>query len=838
MPNFTVDQIRTIMDQTENIRSMSVIAHVDHGKSTLTDSLICKAGIISSKQAGDARFTDTRADEQERGVTIKSTGVSLYFEHDSDDGKGMTPHLINLIDSPGHVDFSSEVTAALRITDGAMVVVDCIEGCAVQTETVLRQSLAERVKPVLFVNKVDRCILELQMEPEEMYSKFRKAVEDVNVIIATYNDDLMGDVMVGPEKGTVAFGSGLHGWGFNVERFAKIYAAKMGVDKEKMMKRLWGDSFFNAKKKTWTNVQQPEGCDKPLERAFCQFIMTPINQLMTAIMNDNKEKYEKMMGTLGVVLKGDEKNLLGKPLMKRTMQIWINAADTLLAMIVSKLPSPQKAQKYRVENLYEGPMDDEAANAMRACDKNSGLMMYVSKMVPTSDKGRFYAFGRVFAGTIATGQKVRIQGPHYKPGSKEDLNIKSIQRTVLMMGRTTEQIVDVPCGNTVALVGVDQFLLKSGTLTTFETACNIADMKYSVSPVVKVSVRPKDGKDLPKMVEGLKKLSKSDPLVVCTIEESGEHVIAGCGELHVEICLKDLREEYAQCDFTVGDPVVSYRETVTADSKTTALAKSPNKHNRLYLTAHKMTEELCKDIEDGKCGPKADPKERAKLYKEKHGFDDNEARKIWCWGPETEGANMVTDVTQGVQYINEIKEHVNSAFQWATKEGPLAEENMRGILYRVQDVTLHTDSIHRGAGQIMPPTRRACFAAEMLAEPTLQEPIFLVEITCPQEAMSGVYACMNLRRGCVFEENPREGTPLIQVKAHLPVAESFGFVAALRQQTSGQAFPQCVFDHWDDLQMGSYNSAGTKLNDLLLAIRKRKNIKVEIPALGDYLDKL
>lgn len=483
-------------------------------------------------------------------------------------------------------------------------------------------------------------------------------------------------------------------------------------------------------------------------------------------------------------------------------------------------------------------MDDEAANAMRACDKNSGLMMYVSKMVPTSDKGRFYAFGRVFAGTIATGQKVRIQGPHYKPGSKEDLNIKSIQRTVLMMGRTTEQIVDVPCGNTVALVGVDQFLLKSGTLTTFETACNIADMKYSVSPVVKVSVRPKDGKDLPKMVEGLKKLSKSDPLVVCTIEESGEHVIAGCGELHVEICLKDLREEYAQCDFTVGDPVVSYRETVTADSKTTALAKSPNKHNRLYLTAHKMTEELCKDIEDGKCGPKADPKERAKLYKEKHGFDDNEARKIWCWGPETEGANMVTDVTQGVQYINEIKEHVNSAFQWATKEGPLAEENMRGILYRVQDVTLHTDSIHRGAGQIMPPTRRACFAAEMLAEPTLQEPIFLVEITCPQEAMSGVYACMNLRRGCVFEENPREGTPLIQVKAHLPVAESFGFVAALRQQTSGQAFPQCVFDHWDDLQMGSYNSAGTKLNDLLLAIRKRKNIKVEIPALGDYLDKL
>merc|ERR1712160_18270 len=248
--------------------------------------------------------------------------------------------------------------------------------------------------------------------------------------------------------------------------------------------------------------------------------------------------YEKMMVTLGIVLKGDEKNLVGKPLMKRTMQIWINAADTLLSMIVTKLPSPRVAQKYRVENLYEGP---------------------------------FYAFGRVFSGTIATGMKVRIQGPHYKPGTKEDLNVKSIQRTVLMMGRTVEQISDVPCGNTVALVGVDQYLLKSGTLTTIESAHNIADMKYSVSPVVKVAVKVKDGKELPKLVDGLKKLSKSDPLVICTTEENGEHIIAGCGELHIEICLKDLREEYAQCEFTVSDPVVSYRETVNEVSSMTVL---------------------------------------------------------------------------------------------------------------------------------------------------------------------------------------------------------------------------------------------------------------------------
>merc|ERR1719361_3322874 len=275
-------------------------------------------------------------------------------------------------------------------------------------------------------------------------------------------------------------------------------------------------------------------------------------------------------------------------------------------------------------------------------------MMYVSKMIPTSDKGRFYAFGRVFSGTIATGQRVRIQGSHFKPGGKEDLHIKNVQRTILMMGRATEQIADVPCGNTVALVGVDAYILKTGTITTFEDAHNIADMKYSVSPVVKVAVKPKDGKDLPKLVEGLKKLSKSDPLVVCTTEESGEHVIAGCGELHVEICLKDLREEYAQCDFIVSDPVVSYRETVTQSSSQTCLAKSPNKHNRIYLVAEPLDEEISNGIEKGTLGPKADAKERAKVLREKYDWDDNNARKIWCWGPETEGANIWVDDTTAI----------------------------------------------------------------------------------------------------------------------------------------------------------------------------------------------
>merc|ERR1719389_1395213 len=515
----------------------------------------------------------------------------------------------------------------------------------------------------------------------------------------------------------------------------------MGVDKEKMMKRLWGDMFFNAKKKTWTNVQQPEGATDPLPRAFCQFIMTPINQLMNAIMNDDKAKYEKMMTTLGIQLKGDDRQLVGKPLMKRTMQIWINAAETLLSMIVSKLPSPRVAQKYRVENLYEGPMDDAAAAAIKACDPAGGLMMYVSKMVPTSDKGRFHAFGRVFSGTVATGQKVRIQGPYYKPGGKEDLNIKSVQRTVLMMGRTVEPIQDVPCGNTVGLVGVDGYLLKSGTITNIEDAHNITAMKYSVSPVVRVSVKPKDGKDLPKLVEGLKKLSKSDPLVVCSTEESGEHIIAGCGELHVEICLKDLEEEYAKCPLKKGNPVVSYKETVTDESSQQCLSKSPNKHNRIFARAAPLTEDLAMDIEEEKVTPKMDVKIRKKYLQEKFEWDPNDAMKIWCFGPETTGANLLVDTTKQCQYLNEIMDSCEAAFQWATKEGVLTDENMRGIRFNLEDVTLHADAIHRGGGQITPTMRRNLFACEYTAQPRFQEPIFLVEIQTPDDAVGGIYGC-------------------------------------------------------------------------------------------------
>merc|ERR1719383_673714 len=325
-------------------------------------------------------------------------------------------------------------------------------------------------------------------------------------------------------------------------------------------------------------------------------------------------------------LTAEEKDLEQKQLLKCTMRKWLPAGEALLQMISIHLPSPHTAQKYRTELLYEGPTDDEVALSMKACNADGPLMMYVSKMVPTSDKGRFYAFGRVFSGKVGTGQKVRIMGPNFVHGTKTDLYEKAIQRTILMMGRYTEAIEDVPCGNICGLVGVDQFLVKTGTITTFKEAHNMRVMKFSVSPVVRIAVEPKNPSELPKLVEGLKRLAKSDPMVQCIIEESGEHIVAGAGELHLEICLKDLEEDHAQIPLKKSDPVVSYRETVSEESSQMCLSKSPNKHNRIFMKAVPMPDGLPEDIDKGEVNPRDDFKIRGRYLADKYDYDVTEAR--------------------------------------------------------------------------------------------------------------------------------------------------------------------------------------------------------------------
>jgi elongation factor 2 len=520
------------------------------------------------------------------------------------------------------------------------------------------------------------------------------------------------------------------------------------------------------------------------------------------------------------------------------MQKWLPADEALMEMMILHLPSPGKAQQYRCETLYTGPQDDITAQAIKSCKADGPLCLYISKMVPTPDRGRFFAFGRVFAGTVQAGVKVRILGPNYEHGKKEDLWVKSVQRVVIMMGRKIEPVDSVPVGNTCALVGIDQFLAKTGTLVTEESSYPMKAMKFSVAPVVRVAVEPKNPSDLPKLVEGLKRLSKSDPLVLCTIEESGEHIVAGAGELHLEICMKDLQEDFMNgAPLKISEPVVSFRETVTQESSQVCLSKSPNKHNRIFCVAVPLEDGLAEAIDAGTVSNKDDPKVRARVLAEEYGWDVTEARKIWCFGPDQSGPNVVVDCTKGVQYLNEIKDSVVAALQWVAKEGVLTQENMRGIRFNIQDVALHADAIHRGGGQIIPTARRVFYASQLTAQTRLMEPMFLVEIQCPQAVIGGIYGVMNRRRGTIIEEMARPGTPMTNIKAHLPVMESFGFTADLRSHTGGQAFPQCVFDHWKVLPSDPLDPA-TKSYEIVMGTRKRKGLAMELPELNKYLDKL
>ncbi|CAI6733714.1 CLL_HP2_G0044110.mRNA.1.CDS.1 [Saccharomyces cerevisiae] len=564
------------------------------------------------------------------------------------------------------------------------------------------------------------------------------------------------------------------------------------------MDRLWGDSFFNPRPRS--------GPTRTLMlkvshwKELNMFILDPIFRLFTAIMNFKKDEIPVLLEKLEIVLKGDEKDLEGKALLKVVMRKFLPAADALLEMIVLHLPSPVTAQAYRAEQLYEGPADDANCIAIKNCDPKADLMLYVSKMVPTSDKGRFYAFGRVFAGTVKSGQKVRIQGPNYVPGKKDDLFIKAIQRVVLMMGRFVEPIDDCPAGNIIGLVGIDQFLLKTGTLTTSETAHNMKVMKFSVSPVVQVAVEVKNANDLPKLVE-------------------------------------DLEHDHAGVPLKISPPVVAYRETVESESSQTALSKSPNKHNRIYLKAEPIDEEVSLAIENGIINPRDDFKARARIMADDYGWDVTDARKIWCFGPDGNGPNLVIDQTKAVQYLHEIKDSVVAAFQWATKEGPIFGEEMRSVRVNILDVTLHADAIHRGGGQIIPTMRRATYAGFLLADPKIQEPVFLVEIQCPEQAVGGIYSVLNKKRGQVVSEEQRPGTPLFTVKAYLPVNESFGFTGELRQATGGQAFPQMVFDHWSTLGSDPLDPT-SKAGEIVLAARKRHGMKEEVPGWQEYYDKL
>jgi elongation factor 2 len=816
----------------------------------LVDNLILAAGLIHEGDAGERREMQTQAEEQARGITIAASGISLVLPHES------SSYLVNLVDSPGHVDFSAEVTAALRITDGAIVVVDAVEGAGVQTETVLRQALAERIKPVLHINKVDRAILELQLDAEELYKNLERNVNMINTLLATSGvvatDDAEAEdeLSLDPLRGQVSFGSGKQGWAFTLPQVARFIAQRTKKDPDSILRRLWGDHFFDPETKKFLDVPR-SASGKTLPRYIVQVFLEPLVQLWKSIMSDDAQKRDSvpaMLEKLGITLSGEKKSLTGSELLKHAMRRWLPASEALTEMIVHHLPSPRAAQKYRAASLYTGPQDDAFAAAIRACDPEGPLVVYISKMIASPDGRRFTCFGRVFSGTARSGQRVSIMAAGYDPNNassvaKDIHHNRSLQKIVHLMGRRMESADEVPCGNTIGILGIEQYLLKTGTIVDRAGAYPIADMRFSVSPVVRVAVEPKRPSDLPKLIEALRLLSRVDPLIQVTTSSAGEHIVAGGGELHVEVATNTLRNLLRnEIEVVVSNPVVEFRETVSAVSSQVALAKSANSHNRLFIQAEPLGEDLSRAIDERRISVTAsqqtDLNERAAALSKEFGWDLNVAKKIWFFGPEDSRQNVFIDGSQGVAYLQEVKDSIGAGFNWATREGPLCDEPMRAVRFTLMDAKLHSDSAHRGTGQITPTARRAIYASTLLAEPRLIEPMFNVEITAPRDAVGGVYSILGRRRSVVYSEELKPGTTnLYVVRAYMPVQESFGFSGDLRAATSGKAFPQMMFDHWKIIEDDPY-TAGTLANQLVADIRKRKGLPDALPTADKFYDRL
>lgn len=556
--------------------------------------------------------------------------------------------------------------------------------------------MSERVQLALVINKVDRCILEQKLEPEELYQKLSGIIARCNALIATYrstDDAIYSDDHFNPILGNVAFASGKQGWAFTLHQFATILAEKTKVSKDKYLNRLWGESYYSSENKKWLSYEQSRSIEDS-KRGFNQFILQPLYQILNACAELNMDEVQKLLSKIDIKLSADKLDasvLDSKTITSNIMKRWLPAGEAMLHLIVLHLPSPVQAQAYRIKYLYEGPQDDQVACSMKSCDPNGDVMIYISKKIPSQDGSRFLCFGRIFSGTIVSGTNVRILGPNYRPGSTSDLQIKNVTNVGVMIGDRCISVHSVPAGNVVALSGVDRCLLKTATITTSPDAHNFRVMKFSVSPVVRVAVDVQDPTDHAKLVEGIKKLVQADSLVQ-VLNENGQHVLACAGELHLEICLTDLEKTHARCPLKVATPIVTYRETITAESRQVAFTKTTNKHNKFFMRAVPLEPGLAEAIESGRISSKQDVKERSKILVEEFGWDLASTKKIWAFGPHDIGPNILVDATKGVDGLGNIQDAIVAAFQWTTQEGVLASENLSGVRIELLDAEIHRDS--------------------------------------------------------------------------------------------------------------------------------------------------
>ncbi len=722
-----------VMHILPQIRNLCIAAHIDHGKTTLSDNLIAGAGMMSEDLAGKSRVLDFDEQESARGITINAASASMVH------GVEGTDYLINLIDTPGHVDFGGDVTRAMRAVDGCFILACAVEGPMPQTETVVRQALKEKVKPVLFINKVDRLINELQVTPEDMMERFKETITKVNKLIRQFApEEKKKEWQVSVGDGTVAFGSAYHNWGITVP-----YMAKSGIS--------FKDIF--------------EYCHNEQQRELAK--KAPVHEV-------------------------------------------------LLDMAVTKLPGPVEAQPYRIPNIWTGDLETPIGKAMVSCDPDAELAMMITKIWMDPHAGEV-AVGRLYSGSINQGESVFAIGAA-KP--------ERVQQVSMMVGGDRITVPKVVAGNIAAITGIRSAaagvtLSRDKDFTPFEAIRHYSD------PVVTVAVEPKSMKDLPKFIDALRSLAKSDAsLQVMTNQETGEALLAGMGELHLEITVYRLEEEQ-NIKVKVSPPIVVYRESVEGDNKGRSFeGKSPNRHNRFMIECEPLTSEVVSALREGHFGSgtirSGDAKEIGNKFGE-FGMDKDMMRKIYA----INGTNVLVNDTKGIQGLHETRELIIEAFNEVCKKGPVADEPVMGMMVRLVDAKLHEDAIHRGPAQTIPAVRNGIKGAMMRARTVLMEPMQRSHVSVPNDWLGQVTREITNCRG-IIEDMPSEGEATTVIGT-LPVAETFGFSNDIRAASQGRAV-------WNSENTGFEILPPQLFDKVVGEIRTRKGLKPEPNPESYYAD--
>jgi U5 small nuclear ribonucleoprotein component len=805
MPDTTFDFnfLAGMMDKPGLIRNICFLGAMHHGKTLFMDLLVMNTHEKDWKINKEVRYTDSRQDEQDRGITIKASSMSMVMQDSKDKS-----YLFNVVDTPGHSNFQDEVIAGIALADGVVLFVDVIVGLTVHIERMLKHALQEKLHFVLVVNGLDRLVVELKLPPNDAYHKLRYCIEDINETLERLHDtvgtELDDRVYFSPLKGNVLFCSSLFRMMFTLDSYAALYAElnEMSFEPKQFAKCLWGDLYFNQD--TGGFQKTPPDADQP--RSFVQFVLEPIYKVFAHSLGEEKEDLASTLAEIGLYLHKRDYDLDARSLLKKVFVQFFGVGGGLTAfidMIVAHVPSPKENAPAKCERLYSGNQEGAVATDMKSLDHTGYLMVHTVKSYHRPDCNAFDVFGRVLSGTLFRGDRVKILGEAYSLDDDEDMTIREVQNLWIYEGRYRVEVSHVPAGNWVLIGGIEGSIKKTATITTASNEEEVEifrPLRFPTAAVVKVAIEPLQPSELPKMVDGLRKVDKAYPLAKTKVEESGEHVVYGTGEVYLDCILHDLRRLYGDLEIKVADPVVEFCETVVETSSLKCFAETPNKKNKLYMVAEPLEKGLGEDIEKGKVKSDWDTRRVSDFFTKNYDWDLLAARSIWAFGPESNGPNVLVDDTLPAEVdkalLGQCKESLIQGFQWATKEGPLCDEKIRSCKFKILNAQLMQDPMMRGGGQIIPTARRVAYSAFLLATPRLMEPVQFSEIECPADCVAAIYNVLSRRRGHVVRDLPKPGSPMYVVHAYLPAMESFGFETDLRTHTSGQAMCMTMFDHW------------------------------------------